>query len=367
MTRVGRLPLTIVTGFLGSGKTTVLRRLLARSEMEKSLVLVNEMADIGVDQRLLQSVNGSVRLVKGGCICCTARDELRSVLLELVETRANANDVNRIILETSGLTNPAPLIETIAGHSVLNNRIRVKEVLTLIDCVNAESNLRDYSEFSCQVACADHILMTKTDIVNEQTVESVAHMIRGLNPFAKIIADEDCIVAALQGRGSSAAPVALPRHRHYTASPLLHSDIRAFCISLEEEACDWTDFAIWLSLLVHAHGRRILRIKGLLDLGGAGLPVAINCVQELVYLPEHLDDRPGMDSRSLLAFIVRDLEPARILQSLRTFLRTDRPHLLSHQAQAACRPADAPGTPERIEWESAGSRMSTDVKEQWKR
>ena len=360
MTHVGRLPLTIVTGFLGSGKTTVLRRVLPRSEMENSFVLVNEIADIGVDQRLLQPVNGSVRLVKDGCICCAARDELRSALLDLVETGVNANGISRIILETSGMANPGPLIETIGGHFVLSNRIRVTGVLTLVDCANAESNFRDYSEFSNQVACADHILMTKTDIVNKQTIESVAHMIHGLNPFAEIIADEDYLVAALQGRASSAAPVALPRHYDYTASPLPHSDIRTFCISLEEEACDWTDFAIWLSLLVHAHGRRILRIKGLLDLGGAGLPVAINCVQELVYFPEHLDDRPDMDSRSLLVFIVRDLEPARILQSLRTFLRTDRPHLLSPQAQAASRPADAPGSPERM-WDRVGVCRLKDV------
>lgn len=327
MTPPGKLPLVIVTGFLGSGKTTLLRRFLARQEMEDSFVLVNEIADVDFDQSLLPPMKGSVRCVKRGCICCTAREEFRSLLLHLVETNADGGDISRIILETSGMTNPAPLIETVVGNSVLNNRIAVTGILTLVDCVNAESHFKDYPEFSMQVACADRILLTKTDIATDQTIKAVTALIRSLNPFADIVADENRLIAALQGRASPVDRMPL-RPYHNLAQPLsAHSDIRAFCISLEN-TCRWSDFAIWLSLLLYAHGDRILRIKGLLDLGDSGGRVAINCVQELVYFPEHLDDRRHVDARSTVAFIVRGLEPERIVGSLQRFFPTGRLQLV---------------------------------------
>lgn len=333
MTLLGKLPLVIVTGFLGSGKTTLLRRILARQEMENSFVLVNEIVDADFDQRLLPPGKSSVCCVKHGCICCTARQEFKSILLDLVETNTGGNDVRRIVLETSGMTNPAPLIETIVGNSVLNNRIAVTGVMTLVDCVNAESSSKDYPEFGMQVASADHIVLTKTDLVADRTTRIVAALIRNLNPFAEIVADENGLAAVLQGHTPSVERLPALSDHDRDAPLLSHSDIRAFCISVEN-TCRWTDFAIWLSLLLHAYGRKILRIKGVLDLGNSSR-VAINCVQELVYFPEHLDGGHNADACSTVAFIVRGLEPERILQSLKQFFPNNRLHLQAGIKDAA--------------------------------
>lgn len=330
MASSGSLPLSIVTGFLGSGKTTLLRRLLPQPALANCFMLVNEVAAIGVDQRLLRPVNGAVRLLKNGCICCSARDEFRSALLDLVEGEGSdggPGEISRVVLETSGLTDPGPLVETIASHPILRRRLQLAGVTTLVDCVNAAANFENYPEFSAQVAGADRIVLTKTDLAQAQAIEFATGLVRELNPFVGIIADDAAILAALTGKTRSIAPPASVQRAHAApASP--RSDIHAFCILLDD-TCDWATFAVWLSLLVHAHGRKILRIKGLLDVEGTGAPVAINCVQDVVYFPEHLDDWPDGESRSLLVFIVRDIEPEQVLRSLRVFLGTDRPHLLA--------------------------------------
>ncbi|MGD9812271.1 MAG: GTP-binding protein [Sphingobium sp.] len=329
-----------MTGFLGSGKTTLLRRVLAAPGLEGSCVLVNEVADTGVDDRLLKSVAGDVRLVEGGCVCCTARDELRSILLGLVETVSDVDDRQRIILETTGLAHPAPLIEAIAAHPVLHARIRLNGVLTAVDCTDANENARSFVEFTNQVIGADAVVITKADLVDEDAVDRTIDLVHGLNPYAAVTtANADTVGAFLKhgvtGSGIESRVGRMPSH-----SPLPHSGIRTFRIALEGD-CDWTAFAIWLSLLVHAHGSHILRVKGLLDVAGAGAPVAINCVQSLVYFPEHLDGWPDTDRRPMLIFIVRNLEPALVLKSLRAFLRSDRPTLLPDRAECAYDTAEA--------------------------
>jgi G3E family GTPase len=340
-----RLPLSIVTGFLGCGKTTLLRRVLANPDIDRSCVLVNEMADIGVDHRLLYQVNGSVLLLKNGCVCCSVRDDLREALLELVEADEDARGAKRIIVETTGMANPAPMIQTIASHPILNDRIRINGVLTLVDCVNAESSFNNYSEYSNQIAAADQIFFTKCDLVTDQTVDIVLDIVRGLNPYACINFDDDRrVIEFLQnGGGSSDAQYRAPPHRarapkSVSSLPPSQSDIEVFCISFEE-TCEWTAFAVWLSLLIHAHGNKILRVKGLLSVNSGQAPVAINCVQNLVYFPEHLDEWPDADRASILVFIVRALDPANILRSLRTFLGCDRPVMLP---RATTRPHFAP-------------------------
>jgi G3E family GTPase len=340
-----RLPLSIVTGFLGSGMTTLLRRVLANPEIDRSCVLVNEMADIGVDHRLLHQVNGSVLLLKNGCVCRSVRDDLREALLELVEADEDAGGAERIIVETTGMANPAPMIKTIVSYPILNDRIRINGVLTLVDCANAESSFNNYQEYSNQIAAADQIVLTKCDLVADRTVEVVLDIVRGLNPYAGInFGDDQRVIEFLQnGEGSFDAPYrALPHRARAPKSvpslPPPHSHLESFCISLEE-TCEWTAFAVWLSLLIHAHGNQILRVKGLLCVNPGQAPVAINCVQNLVYFSEHLDEWPDADRRSILVFIVRALDPANVLRSLRTFLGTDRPILLP---RATTRPHFAP-------------------------
>ncbi len=330
-----RLPLSVVTGFLGSGKTTLLRRILGTPEMRNSCVLVNEVADIGVDHRLLQPLSNSVLLLENGCVCCTMRDDLRVALLDLVESGRDIADIDRIIVETTGLANPAPMIETVVAHPILNDRIRINGVLTLVDCVNAESGLDEYPEFVSQIVAADCVVATKTDLVEDGVIGRIADIVRDLNPLAGIVVHNDKhVIDFLQnGKHGELAPDRRVDNYMYSAETRLHTsprhtDVKTFCISLGE-ACDWTAFATWLSLLIHAHGKQVLRVKGILNVDDGSVPVAINCVQNLVYFPEHLDDWPDADRRSILVFIVRDLDHSLILRSLRAFIGADGALLVS--------------------------------------
>jgi G3E family GTPase len=293
-------------------------------------------------------------------VCCSVRGDLREALLELVEADEDAGGTERIIVETTGMANPAPMIKTIASHPILNDRIRINGVLTLVDCVNAESSFNNYPEYSNQIVAADQIFFTKCDLVTDRTVEAVLDIVRGLNPCAGInVGDDRRVIEFLQnGGGSVYAPHQALPHRARTPKTIpslapSHSDVESFCISFEE-TCEWTTFAVWLSLLIHAHGNKILRVKGLLCVNSGKAPVAINCVQNLVYFPEHLDEWPDADRRSILVFIVRNLDPANVLRSLRTFLGTDRPILLPH---VTTRPHFAP---ELVS--SNGSTQTNDIR-----
>jgi G3E family GTPase len=330
-----RLPLSVVTGFLGSGKTTLLKRILGTPEMRNSCVLVNEVADIGVDHRLLQPLSNSVLLLENGCVCCTMRDDLRAALLGLVESGSNIAGIDRIIVETTGLANPAPMIETVVAHPILNDRIRINGVLTLVDCVNADSGLDEYPEFISQIIAADCVVMTKTDLVEDRAIERIADIVRDLNPIAGMVIHDDKRIIDFLQNGKHGDVVLDWQANNYIcgagarldASPR-HTDVKTFCISLGR-ACDWTAFATWLSLLIHAYGKRVLRVKGILNVDDGSAPVAISCVQNLVYFPEHLDDWPDSDHRSILVFIVRNLDQTLILHSLRAFIGSDSWLLLS--------------------------------------
>ncbi len=234
-----RLPLSVVTGFLGSGKTTLLRRILGTPEMCNSCVLVNEVADIGVDHRLLQPLSNSVLLLENGCVCCTMRDDLRAALLDLVESGRNIANIDRIIVETTGLANPAPMIETVVAHPILNDRIRINGVLTLVDCVNAESGLDEYPEFVSQIIAADCVVATKTDLVEDGVIGRIADIVRDLNPLAGIVVHNDKHVIDFLQNGKHGDLVLDRKVENYMygaetklhTSPR-HTDVKTFWISL---------------------------------------------------------------------------------------------------------------------------------------
>ena len=322
-----RLPLTVVTGFLGSGKTTFLRNILEAEEMRNTYVLVNEVADIGVDHKLLQPMAGSVVLLRNGCVCCTVRDDLRKALLELVESTSGSQAFDRIVVETTGLADPKSMIETIVSHPLLDSRIRIGGVMTLVDCVNAESQLDTNSEFVAQIVAADCVIATKVDLVDRDAIARTAAIVGRLNPIAHMvvgIGGRDAIDALVRGadRGIATCTWSLDEIRDPGRHAPAHTDVTTFAIALDR-SCDWTTFAAWLSLLTHAHGERVLRVKGLLDVAPGASPVLINCVRNLVYFPEHLDQWPDADRESILVFIVRSLDPQAILRSLRAFIGVD--------------------------------------------
>ena len=316
------MPLHLLSGFLGSGKTTLLRRMLDTPALGDSAVLVNELGEIGLDHHLLRHIDGETVLLRSGCICCTVRDDLGAALKDLLTRRARGEipPFARVVVESTGLADPVPILSTVATDPALRHHFRIGRVVTTVDAVNAERQRRQQPEWAKQVAVADHIVITKTDIASP---DALMPSLRAINPGAALhsATDPSLDVADLLTQPETRAEAIAwtsPAVR-FTAEPVHASGVYSFCMVFDRPI-DWVTLGIWLSMLFHAHGERVLRVKGLLDVAGAARPVFINGVQHVMHQPLHLDAWPDDDRRSRLVFIVRDLPRDLIERSCRAFL-----------------------------------------------
>ncbi len=321
-----RTPVVLLTGFLGSGKTTLLARLLRDPALSDSAVLINEFGEVGLDHHLLERVDETTVLLKSGCLCCTVRGELATALRDLHSrrTRGLVPPFRRVVLETTGLADPLPALTTIAAEPVLRHHFRVGAVVTTVDAVNARDQLRRQPESVKQVAVADRLVLTKTDLCGEAEEAAVVLALRTLNPDAPIVTVADLDAQALLSDPSAAAgfsefrclPIAVDSG---ATSAERHGGSVASLSLVIEAPLDWTLFGLWLSLLLSRHGDRVLRVKGLLNIQGAVGPVAVHGVQSLVHVPTHLAAWPDAERSSRLVFITRDLAPTLIARSLQAF------------------------------------------------
>jgi G3E family GTPase len=315
------MPLHLLSGFLGSGKTTVLRRMLDSPALGDSAVLVNEIGEIGLDHHLLRHIDGETILLRSGCICCTVRDDLGAALTDLLSRRARGEipRFERVIVESTGLADPVPILSTVATDPALRHQFRIGRVVTTIDAVNAMLQQRQQPEWAKQVAVADRIVITKTDIAS---AEALIPGLRAINPGAAIDRATDPaldVVDLLTEHPALVEARAWTKPARFTAEPAHEASVYSFCMVFDH-AIDWVTLGIWLTMLLHAHGERVLRVKGLLDIAGAAHPVFINGVQHVMHKPLHLDAWPDADRRSRLVFIVRDLPRELIERSCRAFL-----------------------------------------------
>lgn len=325
-----RLPLHLISGFLGSGKTTLLRRMLDMPEFSDSAVLVNEVGEIGLDHHLLRHVDGETILLRSGCICCSMREDLGQALRALLDRRDRGAipPFSRVIVEGTGLADPVPILSTVTADPTLRHHCRVGRVVTVVDAAHAALQLRDQPEFSKQVAVADRILLSKTDLATPETVAALMPLLAGINPGADItsVSDPDLKMADLliepveeAARQKEALAWTRPPAGRFSSDPPHSATLRSFCM-IFDHAIDWASLGIWLTMLLHAHGERVLRVKGLLAITGTDYPIFINGVQHVMHPPLHLDTWPDADRRSRLVFIVRDLSPALVERSARAFL-----------------------------------------------
>lgn len=345
MTPKSKCPVTVLTGCLGSGKTSFLTRILKKNKMLGTAVLVNEFGKVPLDHHLLRQVSEKTVLLHGGCVCCTTREDLVQELKDLLNLheRGEIPALERVIIETTGLADPAPMMFTILTDPVLTHHFEPDCVLTTFDTVNGSFQLEHQPEALKQIVVADTILLTKTDIVTSDQVHQLKERLHRLNPSAQILSSFAAArdPGVLTGKTERNMPINQKLQQKSSSNPKLlnqkeagivhtgkqdkHDGIQGHHISnirtvsfMFDQPLDWTAFGLWLSMLLHARGEDVLRVKGLINVGEKG-PVVLNGVQHIIHPPTHLQDWPDEDRRSRMIFITNGIEADDILRSLRAF------------------------------------------------
>jgi G3E family GTPase len=331
------IPVNVITGFLGSGKTTLLQGLLASPEMANTAVLINEFGEIALDHHLLMRVDESTAVLSSGCVCCTVRDDLVPAIRGLFSRRERGEipRFNRVVIETSGLADPASIAFTVLREPVLQHHFRLGNVVTTVDAANARSQLDSFPEAIRQVAMADRIVLTKTDLCPPEDLPPLLARLRGINPAASVsdsrlgdvrpgpLLFED--VYDSEGKMAEVLRWIEPAGDTHGKGGHAHTEgVHAFAMTYDRPL-NWSAFGIWLTMLLHRHGQRVLRVKAVLNVQGSATPVAVHGVQHIVHPPVHLPGWPDDERRSRIVFIVKDLTRAQIEASLDAFNRLANP------------------------------------------
>ncbi|RVY25328.1 CobW family GTP-binding protein [Helicobacter pylori] len=306
-----KIPITLITGFLGSGKTSFLSEYLNQIDHQGVALIINEIGQAALDQRILsvQYCGEKMLYLNAGCVCCNKRlDLVESLKTTLNNYEWHGEILKHIIIETTGLANPAPILWTILSDTFLGAHFEIQSVVACVDVLNAKTHLTN-NEAKEQIVFADSVLLTKTDLQNDsRALIKLKERIQALNPSTEIFDKRAIDYESLFSRKNRV---------HRAILPAKDSHSQGFeTLSIRfEGTMEWSAFGIWLSLLLHQYGTQILRIKGIIDIG-SGFLVSINGVMHVIYPPKHiLKDQNG----SNLVFIMRHLEREKILNSLKGF------------------------------------------------
>jgi G3E family GTPase len=332
-----RLPVSLITGFLGSGKTTLLNRLLRHDGMKDSAVIINEYGEIALDHLLVERVEGEIAVLASGCICCTIRSDLEETLRTLLvrRDRGELPPFRRILVETTGLADPAPIVQLLLNNPLVSHFLRLDTVVTTVDAVNAGHQLDRQYEAVKQVALADRLLITKCDLVND--IALLLSRLHQLNPSATTerVAYGEIDPAGLFGAGlfdpdkkeinaarwlneqafAGACDAEHEHHDHCDHGHVHHKhdgSITSFMLAFDEPL-DWMAVSDWLAYLRNTRGEDLLRVKGILNLSGERTPIAIHGVHHVFHPPVALPEWPDADHRSRIVFITRGIARHEVL------------------------------------------------------
>jgi G3E family GTPase len=338
------IQVSLLTGFLGSGKTTLLNKLVKHDDMVETAVLINEFGEIGLDHQLVERIDENTVLLNAGCLCCTVQGDLVNALSDLFIKRVKEQVpyFRRVLIETTGLADPAPIIHMLMTAPVISNRYALDGIITTVDAVNADSQMNRHEESVKQAAVADRIVITKSDLVEPEALAALEARIGKLNPGAPRfravmgeIAPDTLFDTGLYDPKTKTVDVQRwLREESYTAEDNDHghdhghdhhdhahnvnrhdASISAFCIT-RDEPIDWEAFVAWVRILIGQHGEKLLRIKGILNIAGRDKPIAVHGVQHMFHDPVELAAWPDDDRRSRLVFITRDLDQSVIEEKL---------------------------------------------------
>jgi G3E family GTPase len=342
------IPLTVLTGFLGAGKTSLLNRLLPDLALAGTAVIINEFGEIGLDHLLVKTIDDNMVLLQSGCLCCTLRGDLVTALENLLRDLDNGRvSFNRVILETTGLADPAPVLQTAMAHPYLVMRYHLDGVITVVDAVNGSATLDQHLEAVKQVAVADRIVLAKTDLMTSDSAKAeLLARLHALNPAAPILdaAAGEATPARLLDCGlfdparktpdvkrwlAEEAYAETAHHHHDHAhghDPNRHDErIRAFTLATDQPIPGAT-FEMFIDLVRSLHGPKLLRLKGIVKIAETpDRPLVIHGVQHIMHPPAYLEGWPDADQRTRIVVITRDLERQAVTRLFDAFLSRAAP------------------------------------------
>lgn len=333
-----RIPVSVLTGFLGSGKTTLLNALLKHPDMGETAVVINEFGEVGIDSLLVETATEDMVVMDSGCLCCTIRGDLIETLRDLIRRRwrGEVPSFQRLVIETTGLADPAPILHTLMTDPVISSRYRLDGVIATVDAAAGAATLDAQPEAVKQAAVADRLLLTKTDIASGD--DGLQERLRAINPAAPILPivqgavdPADLFGSGLYDPNSKHPDVARwlaeeayngghDHHGHHHDLNRHDDRIRSFVIRVETPIV-WDRFVEWIEALISTHGANLLRMKGILDVVEADGPVAVHGVQHVFHPPAMLEAWPvGEEKASRIVIIARDLNKDPVEKMFRAFV-----------------------------------------------